>query len=60
MTEFALRSLATTTEQNPSIRISDRVPHLDSRLKIYNQWHYVAALLACIVAMHFALLIATA
>ena len=60
MAEFALRSLATMAERNPSIRISGRVPHLGSRLNIYYHWHYVVALLACIIGLHVALLVATA
>ena len=60
MAEFALRSLATMAERNPSIRISGHVPHLGSHLTIYNNWRYVVALLACIVGMHFTLLVATA
>ena len=60
MAEFALRSLATMAEGNPSIRYLGRVPHLGSRLTVYSHWRYVVALLACIVGVHFALLIATA
>lgn len=60
MAEFALRSLATMAERNPSIRISGQVPHLGSRLSIYNHWRYVVALLACIIGVHFALLVASA
>lgn len=57
MAEFALRSLATMAEQNPSIQFPSRVPHLGSRLTIYSGWRYVGALLACIVGVDFALLI---
>ncbi len=60
MAEFALRSLATMAERNHFIRISGRVPHLGSRLSIYNHWRYVIALLACIIGVHFALLVASA
>lgn len=60
MAEFALRSLATMAERNPSIQFSSRVPHLGSRLKIYNHWRFVGALLACIVGVDFALMIAIA
>ena len=60
MAEFAIRSLATMAERNPFIRTSGRVPHLGSHLIIYNHGRYVVALLACIVGVHFALLVATA
>ncbi|KAI9716441.1 MAG: hypothetical protein M1812_005336 [Candelaria pacifica] len=58
MAEFALRSLAVMAERNPIIQIPSQVPHLGTRLKVYNHWRYLLILLLCIVAGHFALFVA--
>ncbi|KAL8955855.1 MAG: hypothetical protein Q9193_006438 [Seirophora villosa] len=60
MAQFALRSIAAMADRNPRIKLPGRVPHLGSRLNVYNGWLYVAVLLACIVGAHFLLFVGTA
>ena len=57
MAEFALGSLATMANLNPSIQIWGGVPHLGSHLTVYGHWRPAIALLASIVGLHFALII---
>ena len=59
MAEFALRSLATMAELNPSIQIPGNVPYLGSRLEVYNHWLNPIALLLIIVGLHLILLLAS-
>ncbi len=59
MAEFALRSLAVMAERNPPIEVPGRVPHLGTRLTVYNHWRYLIILLACIIAGHFAMFVAS-
>ena len=59
MAEFALGSLATMVEVNPTIQISGHVPYLGSRLNVYHHWGPVLAFLIVIPVAHFVLLVAT-
>ena len=57
MAEFAIGSLAAMVNLNPPIQFIGTLPTLGYQLNV--QWPYVIALSACIVAVHFILVIAT-
>ena len=52
MAEFAIGSLSTMVTKNPPMLINGTVPYLGSRLLV--GWKALEAILACIVATHFA------
>ena len=60
MAEFAIRSLATMAERNPSVQIPGHVPQLGYHLEIYNNWLYFAAVLGLIIILHATLSVAAA
>ena len=55
MAEYALGSIATMANNNPTIRISGNLPIPGSRLKV--NWPFAIALLVCITGVHTALII---
>ena len=55
MAEFALGSIATLADNNPSIRAPGFVPHLGSHLSVH--WGYIIPLLVGIAFVHLLLVI---
>lgn len=55
MAEFALGSIVTMAELNPRTQIRGRTPHLGSRLRMFERWHSIVALLVSIFVAHTAL-----
>lgn len=53
MAEFAIRSLSTMANRNPSIQVRGLVPYLGTSLEVY--WKYAIPLCACIIAVQLAL-----